>query len=276
MKQFANFGWDGFQGSIELMRFLDAVTDDLIEGLCAVVGSNTVFLKGGVITQAGGNTTITDGIILKDSKLYSFTGGTYTGTPATLKVLFEEKTAAGFPQPKFVNDPVLKDIYLDRTAKIDAAGVIVLNTIGAFQNIQSTNDILTTQLAAINASLNNKVDKGIVWVAPATTVANTSALEASRPKVRASINQSGMLYVEFCFSATANIPAGSLIASFTNFVPGYVWSKVVPISYSNNSVSSATIGHFSFRAVGQTLEIRNLVAIPTTNNWIIQSVSLIP
>ena len=276
MKQFAAFQWSGFQGSIELCRFLDAVTDDLIEAVCAVVGTNTVFIKGGVITQAGGNTTITDGIILKDQKLYSFVGGTYPGTPATLKILFEEKTAASFPQPRFVNDNVPKDIYLDRTAKVDASGTIFLNIIGAFQNIQSTNNALTTQLAAINTTLANKVDKGINWVVPNSSLSNINALESSRPKIRAAIDDTGMLLIEFCFSTGGvNIAANSLLCTFDNFLPGYVWDKCVPISCKQNG-GGATLGHLSFTANGQKLEIRNLTAIQSPYNWVVQLVTLIP
>lgn len=133
MKQFASFNWDGFKGSIELLRFLDGITDDMIEAITAVVGNNA-FIKGGVITEPipGTNINITDGIIVYNNKLYSFTGGTHTGTPATLKILFEETTAAGFPQPEFEGDPTPKDIYLARTARIDASGTVFLNTIGRY------------------------------------------------------------------------------------------------------------------------------------------------
>ncbi len=152
MKQFANFQWDGFQGSIELMRFLDGVTDDLIEAICSIVGDTTVFIKGGEITQASGNTTITNGIILKDRKLYTFTGGTYTGTPATIKVLFEETTAVGFPKPKFVNDNTQRDIYLDATARIDSSSSITLASIGYIYNlttIKQKTDTLRSEVDAL-------------------------------------------------------------------------------------------------------------------------------
>lgn len=142
MKQFAAFAWDGFQGSIELLRFVDGLTDDLIDCICALVGTNTVFIKGGTVTEAGGNTTVTNGFILKDGKIYTFTGSTAAGTPATVKVLFEEKTAAGFPKPKFLNDPILKDIYLDRTARLDPAGTVAVSDIGNIYNLQDAKPLL--------------------------------------------------------------------------------------------------------------------------------------
>jgi hypothetical protein len=141
MKQFASFAWDGFKGSIELMRFIDGVTDDLIEAITALVGTDTVFIKGGVSTVVSGNTTVTDGIIYKDGKLYHFTGGTFTGAlPDALEVIFQEQTASGFPQPYFVGDPTPKDIYLDRTAVVGTPSGgdvhLTLNTIGSIRDLQ--------------------------------------------------------------------------------------------------------------------------------------------
>lgn len=274
MKRFGTFTTDGFRGSIEFPRFIRAVTNDLIAAISALVGNSPVFITGGAITEAGGNTTVTDGLLLVDGKIYTFTGGTYPGAPAALNILLQEQTAEGYPVPYLGTTPT--DIYLDNVAKIDAAGSVILSTIGAAQSIQSTNSLINAQVTTINAALANKVEKGITWVAPNATISNTSALEASRPKIRASIDDTGILLIEFCFSTSVNIPAGSLICSFTNFLPGYVWTKCAPLSYMNNTQTGAINGHFSFRAIGQNLEVRNLVDIPTTNNWIVQSVSLIP
>lgn len=136
MKILGAFTQDGFKGSIELLRFIRDIENDVLSALVKIIGSNTVFISGGEITEDSGNTTVTDGIILKDSKLYHFTGGTYSGAPSAQKVLFTEETAVGYPRPFFEGDPDPKDIYLDRTSKIDAAGTITLNTIVYINDLQ--------------------------------------------------------------------------------------------------------------------------------------------
>jgi hypothetical protein len=142
MKTLAPLTQDGFKASIELLRFQREQNNDLIHAITSIVGTAPTFIKGGDITQAGGNTTITSGIVCYNEKLYTFTGGVYAGTPASLKVLFEENTAAGYPQPYFVGDPVPKDIYLSRTARIDTTGTLFLNAIGKiFDFIKIKNDI---------------------------------------------------------------------------------------------------------------------------------------
>lgn len=193
MKQFAEFQWDGFKGSIELLRFIDGVTDDLITTLSALVGTNTVFIKGGDISESGGNTTITDGIIFKDNKFYSFTGGTYAGTPATLNVLFTEATAVGFPQPYFSGDPVAKDIYLDRTANVDATGTVVLDTIGSIYNLQTAKPILD--------SVADKADKnGYTDITSTCTVAAGFSVYASAFQVREYHDGTISIYAYLTFS----------------------------------------------------------------------------
>lgn len=137
MKQLGVFTQDGFKGSIELLKFLREMNNDIAVVLSAIVGTSTVFIKGGVISQSGGSTTITDGIIFKDGKFYYFTGSTTVGTPATLKVLFTTTTAAGYPLPTYVGNPIGADIYLDNTAKIDTTGAIFLNTIGTIYDLQT-------------------------------------------------------------------------------------------------------------------------------------------
>jgi len=136
MKTLAPLTQDGFKASIELLRFQREQNNDLIHAITSIVGTAPTFIKGGDITQTGGNTTITNGIISYNEKLYTFTGGTYAGTPATLKVLFEENTAAGYPQPYFVGDPIPKNIYLSRTARIDTTGTLFLSAVGKISNIQ--------------------------------------------------------------------------------------------------------------------------------------------
>lgn len=287
MKQFAAFQWSGFQGSIELCRFLDSVTDDLIEAICAVVGTNTAFVKGGIINVVSGSTTVTDGIIIKDGKLYSFTGGTYVGIPSALKILFEEKTAATFPQPKFVNDNVPKDIYLDRTCKIDASGTLFLNTIGRLQTLQSTNDSLVTQVNTINTALDGKVDKGIIWKTGVGSVAvGLTALEASRPYGRWCNHPSGVIYVELDLKATSAITAGTRLFEVAGLaLPGYIWRKYMPFTL-RSSTGSVSLGHLQFSessnydilgnpSSGYRMDITTLTAIPVGSK-IQQTFVLIP
>lgn len=140
MKTLAPFTQDGFKASIELLRFQRDMHNDLIQAVTSIIGTSPTFIKGGEITQAGGNTTITNGIICYNEKLYTFTGGTFAGTPATLKVLFEEGTAAGYPQPYLVGDPVPKDIYIARTARIDVGGSANLDTIVKIENLKFISD----------------------------------------------------------------------------------------------------------------------------------------
>ncbi|HUM50497.1 MAG TPA: hypothetical protein PK431_01740 [Chitinophagales bacterium] len=135
MRNLAAFALDGFKASIALLRFVRDMFTDTNENITALIGTSMVFVKGGVITQAGGNTTITNGIILKDGKLYTFTGGTYLGTPATLKIKFTIQTADGYPLPYYVGASTPTDIYLDNTAKVDAAGTEFLNTVGIMYDL---------------------------------------------------------------------------------------------------------------------------------------------
>lgn len=144
MKTLAPFTQDGFKASIELLRFQRDMHNDLIQAVTSIIGTSPTFIKGGEITQAGGNTTITNGIVCYNEKLYTFTGGTYAGTPSTLKVKFEEATAAGYPQPYLVGDPVPKDIYIARTAKVDAGGSIFLSAVSEIRSLSILNTALQT------------------------------------------------------------------------------------------------------------------------------------
>lgn len=149
MKRFGTFTTDGFRGSIEFPRFIRAVTNDLKAAIAALVGTSPVFITGGTITEAGGNTTVTDGLLLVDGKIYTFTGGTYPGAPAALNILLQEQTAEGYPVPYLGTTPT--DIYLDNVAKIDASGTLLLSAVG---NIFSH-----TAAQPILASVANKADK---------------------------------------------------------------------------------------------------------------------
>lgn len=152
MKTLAPLTQDGFKASIELLRFQREQNNDLIHAITSIVGTAPTFIKGGDITQAGGTTTITNGIICYNEKLYTFTGGVFVGTPATLKVLFEEATADGYPQPYFVGDPIPKNIYLSRTARVDATGILFLSAIGSIKPLDyiSQKAILVDNKANIN------------------------------------------------------------------------------------------------------------------------------
>lgn len=156
MKTYGTFNNDGFKASIESQRFNRLLEHDITSALCSIIGTNPVFIKGGVITENSGNTTITDGIIMREQKLYHFIGGTYAGTPTTLEVVFTEATANGFPQPYFVGNPVPQNIYLDRTAKVETTVpsdsiTETLDNIGTIHDLQSLKPILD--------DFNSKADK---------------------------------------------------------------------------------------------------------------------
>lgn len=118
MKKFGAFAQDGFKGSIELMRFLKDSNDDLQSVIAAIVGNEPAIVSGMAITEDGGNTTITNGVLMYNGKLYSFTGGTYAGEPGDLKVVMREDTAPGYPDPFFVGDALPKKIYLQNSAMV--------------------------------------------------------------------------------------------------------------------------------------------------------------
>lgn len=232
MKRFAfPNNQDGFQASIEFLRFLDATTDDLIESITALVGTNTVFIKGGAITQSGGNTTISDGIIVKDNKLYTFVGGTYAGTPATLKVLFSEATAAGFPQPYFVGDPIPKDVYLAKTSKVDATGTVFLNTIGNIYNLQIAKPILD------NAAIKNH------YIVNNTTsfAAGFSAVSGYGLEVREYDDGTVSVRTRCIYSGTKNI--GTMI--ITGLPNADLFNKIVPVYMIDGSATTRTVGYIS-------------------------------
>jgi hypothetical protein len=140
MKKYGVFAQDGFKASIEAYRFKRDLHYDIIDAITSLIGADPVFIKGGEITEAGGSTTIANGIVSYNGGMYTFTGGTYAGTPATLKVLFATGTAAGYPKPYFVGDPVPKDIYLANTARIDTAGSLALGVVGRISNIKTITD----------------------------------------------------------------------------------------------------------------------------------------
>lgn len=134
MKKIDAFTTDGFKASIEYPRFLREMDNGLREILSALIGSATVFIKGGNITVDSGNTTVTDGILFKDGDFYSFTGGTHNGIlPSALKVKLIVQTASGYPVSYFGTTPI--DIYKDYTAIIDATGTITLDTIGYISDL---------------------------------------------------------------------------------------------------------------------------------------------
>lgn len=162
MAKIGDLTQDGFKGSIELLRFLKDMNSDLINAIVALIGESIIFIKGGEISELSGNTTIADGIIVKDGNIHQFKGGTYPGSPSTLSVLFETLTKENYPMPYFSNDPIPKDIYLADVARIDATGTIVLNTIGYLQNMESIKadlEALNTTVTDHSAILPTKADK---------------------------------------------------------------------------------------------------------------------
>lgn len=162
MRSFGQFSIDGFKGSIELLRFLRDLTNDQFEILTHLTG-NFVFITGGDITESAGNTTISDGIIVKNGLIYQFQGGTYLGTPATLNVLFSTDTDSQYPMPYFVGDPNPKDIYLLNFAKVDATGTVALDQFIKISDIKSLSTSVETILDALDdiiTELTLKADKG--------------------------------------------------------------------------------------------------------------------
>lgn len=232
MKRFAfPNNQDGFQASIEFLRFLDATIDDLIESITALVGTNTVFIKGGAITQSGGNTTISDGIIVKDNKLYTFVGGTYAGTPSTLKVLFSEATAAGFPQPYFVGDPIPKDVYLAKTSKVDATGTVFLNTVGNIYNLQAAKSILEN--AAIKNQYNNN--------STASFATGFAAISGYALSVREYDDGTVSVRTRCSYSGTKS--KGTAI--ITGLPNADLFNKIIPVYMINGNGTISTIGYIS-------------------------------
>lgn len=200
MKRFGTFTTDGFRGSIEFPRFIRALTNDLISAISALVGTSPVFISGGAITEAGGNTTVTDGLLLVDGKIYTFTGGTYPGAPAALNILLQEQTAEGYPVPYLGTTPT--DIYLDNVAKIDAAGTVALNTVG---NIYSQ-----TAAQPILSSVANKADKNGYQDISATVAVNP-VFEVFSKSVR--LYQDGTVSVNAVLLYDGAIASGTLILS---------------------------------------------------------------
>jgi hypothetical protein len=123
---------------------------DIKEVLASLIGSSTVFIKGGSISVASGNTTITNGIIYKDGEFFHFIGGTFTNVlPAALKVKFITQTASGYPSPYFGTSQI--DIYKENTAIVDTTGTVILSAINTTYNLQSIKQAVDT--------LPNKADK---------------------------------------------------------------------------------------------------------------------
>lgn len=210
MKTLAPLTQDGFKASIELLRFQREQNNDLIHAITSIVGTAPTFIKGGDITQAGGNTTITSGIVCYNEKLYTFTGGTYAGTPATLKVLFEENTSAGYPQPYFVGDPIPKNIYLSRTARIDATGTLFLSTLGTIKPL----DYITQKALSVDSKANKN---GFVEITqPLTLNKCTSSALVFR------YYDNGFIYFRALLTANAAISTNEwLVRGLPNSLSGF-------------------------------------------------------
>lgn len=202
MKEFGSFSQDGFKGSIELIRFLKAMNADIVEALLAIIGNNTVFVKGGEITEALGSTTIADGIIAKDGQLYAFSGGTYVGVPNSLFVLFETMNDPNFPKPYFVNNPVPQEIYLGNFARIDTSGAVQLDLVGSILDIQK----LTQKAALVDAHeviLPNKANKFGYQDITGVTYNTSKIVNLTTPIVRK--YDSGMVHVSLFIATLAGI-----------------------------------------------------------------------
>lgn len=224
MKKFGNFNWDGYNGSIELLRFLDGITDDLLEAICTLIGSSAVFIKGGLITESSGETTITAGIICYNNKLYTYEGGTHAGTPATLKMLFEENTDIDFPKVKFQGDPILKDIYLNETCRIDATGTVFLNAIGSIYDLQTLKT--STDLIPTKAGKNAYIDiSSSIVVNGAFSVISKIAREY----------EDGTIYISVLLTHTTTIALNTAILSNIPNI-GYMIVNAISVAATTRNV----------------------------------------
>ncbi|MFN8238648.1 MAG: hypothetical protein U0T77_10810 [Chitinophagales bacterium] len=232
MKQLGAFTQDGFKGSIELLRFQREINENLISAISSIVGSSTVFISGGVITEASGNTTITDGVIMKDQKLYSFTGGTYSGSPSAISVIFTETTASGYPQPYFVNDPIPKDIYLERAAAVGTPGVgdvaLLLTAIGSIRDLE----YIKSKVDLVD----NKADKnGFDVLAGFSLSAGFSYVSGYSGNGR--IYHDGTVIFDAWVEWTGNKAANTSIVTGLPAVKGYNRLETVILGGSSTSVS---------------------------------------
>lgn len=202
MKTFGAFNEDGFKGSIEFPRFLRDMNNDVVEAMASIIGNDPVFIKGGAITEGGGNTTIADGILMVNGKLYSFSGGTYSGAPIALSVILVENTASGYPDPFFVGDSQPKKIYLSRTAAVGIPGdgdvSVGLGAVGNIKDLQVIKDEISV--------IPTKADKnGYDEVDPAGLTFTACQLPGNNPvfaKIRS--HQSGLVSVDIRLQVTAN------------------------------------------------------------------------
>ncbi len=149
MKTLGPFVNDGFRESIAMPRFIREMQTDTAKALTSLIGAATAFISGGAITSSMGSTTITDGILYKDGKLYTFIGGTYVGAASDLMILFSETTHPDFPKATFENDPIPKDVYNYRVCRIDVAGTVVLSSVTSIKTLQ----VIKSDISTINSDI---------------------------------------------------------------------------------------------------------------------------
>ena len=253
MRTLAVLPQDGFYGDKEFIDFIKAMNDDLIEVLSSLIGTSTAFIKGGVVTVVGPDVTITSGIILKDSKLYHFTGGTFAGTTSTLKILFTESLASGFPQSYFDGDPVAKDIYLSRTAIIDAAGAITLDTVLNTKDLQW----LKTKADLVDG----KAGKNAFTVVTGTTAAAGFTVVLSSLSVKEYEDGTIKVYCALSFSGTKT-KGTQILTSLPN--SGDL-NRVIPVFITDNATGES-VGHAILN--GNTLVVFSGFTSPNNAVWI--------
>lgn len=144
MKFFGPFNGVGFKSSIYTLRFLKDITDTLFDTLSNIITNdlNTIFISGGNYTTDGTNTNISNGILLHNKKIYSFQGGIFLGLPTELKIILNENTANGYPDPTYINNPTPQKIYMNRLSTINPNGTIDLVNVNYIKNILFISDNL--------------------------------------------------------------------------------------------------------------------------------------
>ena len=131
----------GLIASIFLLRFQKDMHDevlDVIKGFTTETDSDLLWIKGGIITEniPLNLTGVTDGIIYHNNKLWRFIGGTFSGTPSSLKIELIEGNSNGYPLPVFNSDNIPRQVYLDRTATITNSGTINLIDLKYLDNLK--------------------------------------------------------------------------------------------------------------------------------------------
>lgn len=257
MNQFKTDINGGLPVFLDDIRFMDAYNRDTFKGMASAFGltkTDSYRLSGAVATITGTDVAVTAGYICLEGEVYPVAAHSLSGyNPATSTLYWDVYEIAAIEGDKTFESTSVHSTYIIRTAVVKKS--IGLLTAGTYMPHNAP-----LLLDKIRLPILNKVDKGIDWNMPITAQSSLmSAREASRPVVRGSMTQSGLLYIEFCFGASATIAASTVLATLTG-VPGYVWQKSKPCIYRQNG-SGFSAGTLDFQAAGTSVSVRTLSAI---------------